>query len=288
MENMGFPGSRPAAAPHPAPQDAPTSPPSKEAPESSQEPLFTKVSSVDMALTGQIERRFQTLREAKDHFALLGVARSASTEMVKTAFLENAKLFHPDRLPESLRYLSDRVTAIFEAVNEAHENLQSDAKRAAYLQSLPAEEKTGKVSKVSKNINPEQAAVRYRRGEGLLRKQNYSDAEHEFQQARALDPKPLYAAAEAWAVYSDPARKDDAARAKQMMLDAVREDPACDRAHYQLGVIAKVEGNLDLAEDRFRETLSINPRHPEANQELSLIQRRKKKGGMRKLFGKGQ
>jgi curved DNA-binding protein CbpA len=246
--------------------------------------VFSKLSSADQALASQIERRFKSLRESKDHFALLGVARSASTEVVKTAFLEQAKVFHPDRLPESLRHLSAKVTAIFESVNEAHENLQSDAKRAAYLESLPE----AKTPQVSKNTNPEQAAARYRLGEGLLGKQNYSDAEHEFRQARALDPKARYLAAEAWAVYSDPARKDDAARAKQMMLDAARGDPTCDRAHYQLGVIARVEGDLELAEERFREALSINPRHREANQELSIIQRHRKKGGKRKLFGKGK
>ncbi|HEX9507190.1 MAG TPA: tetratricopeptide repeat protein, partial [Myxococcales bacterium] len=55
-------------------------------------------------------------------------------------------------------------------------------------------------------------------------------------------------------------------------------DPACDRAHYQLGVICRVEGAKDKAEKHFREALRANPKHLDASQELQLIEMRKKKG----------
>jgi Tfp pilus assembly protein PilF len=66
--------------------------------------------------------------------------------------------------------------------------------------------------------------------------------------------------------------------AKQMMAEAARKDPNCERAQYQLGVIARVEGDIDRAEKHFREAVRISPKHLEANQELRLIQMRKKKG----------
>jgi len=78
----------------------------------------------------------------------------------------------------------------------------------------------------------------------------------------------------------DPTRKASAGAAKQMMLDAIKQDPNCDRAHYQVGVIARVEGDMDRAERHFREAARANPRHLEANQELRLIDMRKKKKGM--------
>ena len=65
--------------------------------------------------------------------------------------------------------------------------------------------------------------------------------------------------------------------AKNLMAQALKIDPNCDRAHYQLGVIARVEGDMERAERHFREAVRVNPRHLEANQELRLIEMRKKK-----------
>ena len=61
------------------------------------------------------------------------------------------------------------------------------------------------------------------------------------------------------------------------MQKAIAIDNNCDRAHYQMGVIARVEGDVDRAERCFREAVRANPRHLEANQELRLIDMRKKK-----------
>ena len=75
----------------------------------------------------------------------------------------------------------------------------------------------------------------------------------------------------------DPSRKAEGPQAKALMQKALAIDPNCDRAHYQLGVIARVEGDMDRAEKHFRDAVKANPRHLEANQELRLIDMRKKK-----------
>jgi predicted TPR repeat methyltransferase len=75
----------------------------------------------------------------------------------------------------------------------------------------------------------------------------------------------------------DPQRKGEAGSAKNLMTQALKIDANCDRAHYQLGVISRVEGDMDRAERHFREAVRVNPRHLEANQEIRLIEMRKKK-----------
>jgi len=135
------------------------------------------------------------------------------------------------------------------------------------------------------------AAEAYKKGEVLFKKRDFPGAEEHYDRAHALDPRATYLAAKAWAIYMDPARKPESPRAKQLMSDAVRTDPLCDRAHYQLGVIARVEGDMDRAERHFREAVKANPKHLEANQELRLIEMRKKnasprKGGGGGLFGR--
>jgi len=276
MENLGAPGTRstePTSAVVVSPEPVEHSPPA---------PATAPHTSDEKALAEAIESRYRDVQACKDYFTLLGLPRTATVEEIKTAFLELAKIFHPDRLPASLGHLSAKMTSIFEAVREAYDTLQSDSKRAPYIATLAAEKKTD----IPAGADPKQAAVEaYKRGENLMRKRDYVGAEHEFQTAFVLDAKAGHLAAAGWALYMDPNRRQEAARAKQMMTDALKRDPNCERAHYQLGVIARVEGDMEKSEKHFREAVRIAPRHLEANQELRLIQMRKKKDSKRRLFG---
>jgi len=109
-----------------------------------------------------------------------------------------------------------------------------------------------------------------------MRRREYAQAETLFRQAYEADPRPATLAAAAWAIYMDPTRRSDGPRARAMMVDALKADPDCDRAHYQLGVIARVEGDVDRAERHFREAVRSNPRHLEAAQELRLLEMRRR------------
>gem|GEM_PF-5288262 len=234
-------------------------------------------------LAARIEQHHARLGKA-NRFELLGLTPQASRNDVKAAFLNLAKVFHPDRLPPSLGHLSPKITAVFESVRESYEHLYDDGRRADYARSL--QKPVAPAPKpVQRTSGGESAAEAARRGEALLRKRDFHGAEEAFALADATEPSSAHRAAQAWAIYLDPTRKTEIARAKQMMLEAIKADPGCDRAHYQLGVIARVEGDLDRAERSFREALNANPRHLEANQEIRLIEMRKAKS-KKGLFGR--
>jgi tetratricopeptide (TPR) repeat protein len=129
-----------------------------------------------------------------------------------------------------------------------------------------------------------QASEEFKKGESLFRRRDFEKAEEHYVRAHALDPRPDFLAARAWAIYMDPDRKHEAARARQMILDALKANPACDRAHYQLGLIARMDNDIAAAERHFRDAVKANPRHLEASQELRLIEMRKKKSGKKGLF----
>ena len=268
MENMGALGPR-AAEPSVASVDdshfEPTPTPAKAVP-----------SSDELPLVAALEKKFYEIESGADYFTVLGISRSASADEVKAAFVELAKTFHPDRVPASLQHLSAKVKAVFHSVREAYETLQSDSKRASYEASIRSEK-----APEQRSNPPAEALEAAKLAEALLRKRDYLGAEQEYHRAYLLDPKATYLAAEAWAVYMDPSRRDQAPRTRQMMADAIKKDAGCERAHYQLGVIARVEGDMDRAEQHFRETVRLNPKHLEANQELRLIQMRRKKGLIR-------
>ena len=267
MENMG------ALAPRTQVSAVPVDPLPAE-PLRSASDAVASLSVDEMQLVAALERKFHEIESGADYFVVLGVSRKATADEVKAAFLELAKAFHPDRLPKSVGHLSGKMTAVFEAVREAYEILQSDSRRASYEASL------GSDREVQKGIDPaEEALQAFKRGEALLRRRDFAAAEREYHRAYLADPKATYLAAEAWAIHLDPARRDQTARAKQMILEAAKKDPECDRAHYQLGVLARVEGEVARAANHFREAVRINPKHFQAAQELRLIQMRRKKSG---------
>jgi tetratricopeptide (TPR) repeat protein len=279
MENMGALGTRPeapvsAVPAAPAPSAEPTPAVAAAAP----------LGAEDAGLAQHIEKRYAEIQGKRDHFAILGITPETPREQVKAAFLSLAKVFHPDRLPASLPHLAPKITSVFESIREAYEILYDEAKRTAYLEGLkkaaapkppPASTAPG-VSPAGRGASASNPGDLFKMGEVFFRKRDFVAAADHFDRANTLEPKALYQAALAWTIYMDPQRKAEMPKAKQMMADAVKADAACDRAHYQLGVIARVEGDMEKAERHFRDAVKANPKHLEANQELRLIEMRKK------------
>jgi curved DNA-binding protein CbpA len=222
----------------------------------------------DAELAEAIEARHAALTRDPDRFAVLGLPPDAGRDDVKRAFIELAKTFHPDRLPRSLHLLRPKAARVFDAIREAQEFLLDDVRRAEH-----AARARGAPAGASDPAAASEALVA---GEMAMRRREYAQAEALFREAYEADPRPATLAAAAWAIYMDPSRRAEAQSARAMMVDALKADPDCDRAHYQLGVIARVEGDVDRAEKHFREAVRSNPRHLEAAQELRLLEMRRR------------
>jgi curved DNA-binding protein CbpA len=234
----------------------------------------TPQNSEEQQLANLITKRYDEVKGGADRFAILGLRRDANKDAVKAAFLNLAKVFHPDRLPPTLSPLAPKMTAVFEAIREAYEALYDDAKRKAYHQELELKAVAAQSSQASM---PESAEDAFKKGEMLFRKRDFVAAEEMYARAHELKPSAVYLAGRAWAIYMDPGRKTEIPRAKRLMAEALKMDNHNDRAHYQMGVIARVEGDMERAERHFRDAVTANPRHLEAAQELRLIEMRRKK-----------
>jgi len=233
----------------------------------------------EKAFADALDKRVAELA-GKDHFAVLGIAQPSNKDQVKAAFLQLAKTFHPDRLPASLQPSHGaRINTVFDAIRAAYDALQEDAARAAYVERLKAgPPRPGIRPGAPAEPTPVEQQVRelMRAGDLHLKKKEYAEAEKAFARAHGLDKKGETLAAQAWAIYLDPARKAELPAVQQLLADSVKLDPKCARAHYQVGVIAKAQGDSAAAEKSFRAAVAANPRHAEASAEVRLIDIRKK------------
>ncbi|MFT3709718.1 MAG: DnaJ domain-containing protein [Archangium sp.] len=262
-----------ASAPAPVAAPRPSAPPVLIASSPSRPPP----SAANLQLGSQIEARFAQLSR-KDHFLTLHVSQNATKEQVKGAFLNLAKTFHPDRLPPSLPHLAQKMSSVFEGIREAYETLYDETKKAAWLATRPPPAQPGSVTGSTPAVNAaNQASDLFKMAEAYFKKRDYKNAEVHFGKAFAIDKSANSLSAQAWCIYMDPTRKPEGPAARQMMAKALTIDANSDRTHYQLGVIARVDGDMNTAERHFREAVRVNPRHLEANQELRLIEMRKKK-----------
>ncbi len=200
----------------------------------------------------------------KDLFLRLGLPETAGREDAKKAFLAVARQFHPDRFASpALADMQDVVKDFFAAVNEAYEVLSDDRKRVEYLNQR----------KVADKAKAESARIDFQKGEACLRTRDFARARGFLESAVRGDPRAEYQAALALAYVADREWKDRS-RAKALVAEASK-DPACDRAFYVAGLIARDEGDEGNAERHFRAAVKVNPRHADAVRELRILEGRR-------------
>jgi len=202
----------------------------------------------------------------KDLFLRLGVARGASREEVKQAYLSLARQFHPDKFAApALAELAPVVKDLFAALNEAHEILTDNKKRAEYLART-----SGGGGPQAGSADPAAAQIDFKKAEACVKTRDFARARGYFEAAIRADRRPEYLAGLAGCILLDPGSRDRA-RVEELLAEAMK-DPACDRAFYLAGVAARDQQDLARAEQMFRGALQANPRNVDAQRELGIVE----------------
>ena len=240
-----------------------------------------KPSDKAVELRAKIEAKAKTF-EKENLFELLGLPETAGKTDAKKAYIEAAKVYHPDRLGQfGLEDLRPIVEQIFARINEANATLSDDTRRAEYAEQL----KQGGAEKITAE---QEAALRsaldaeleFQKGELFLRQRQFAKAEEHLKRAVDASPELEHRVAYAWARYNNPAN-DRAALApqiKEVLTKAAKERPALGRVHYYMGEIFLNEDLPGNAERAFQEALRCQPDHVDAQRGLRLAQSRKGKG----------
>jgi curved DNA-binding protein CbpA len=135
-----FPRGTPAAS------DAPPPPPTPPAPRpvAAKPPHPTDGSGAgrdlekERQLIEESRRMIVEAFEARDHFEMLGISRTANDVEVKEAYQRLAKSFHPDnRLDPALDDVAEMRHTVFVRLGEAFEKLRTKDSRRSYAETLP-------------------------------------------------------------------------------------------------------------------------------------------------------
>jgi tetratricopeptide (TPR) repeat protein len=209
-------------------------------------------------------------REA-DHFKVLGVSSDATAAQIKIAYFALAKVYHPDTVdisasPEVKKLCAD----LFSRIGESWGVLGDDARRAQYVDDLL----TG--AGVSVDVmGILQAETIFQTGTLMVKAHQYDEAAAKFTEAMKLNPdEPEYGMWLAWCGFvSAPEKRKVHARAVAAIEAGLKKSPRCASGYLFLGQMAKIVGDLALAEKQLRRGLAMAPDHLDLQRELKYLRK---------------
>jgi tetratricopeptide (TPR) repeat protein len=149
-----------------------------------------------------VQALFARLKNARDHYDVLDIARLCSAEEIKSAYHALARRFHPDHFHKSDTALRTRVDSAFARIARAYETLSHGALRAAYdakisPKSASAGVKTAPAAKPDKPAaehkekpsNAERAEASFRQGLAALQRNQRDQAIRLLAEAAMLAPR---------------------------------------------------------------------------------------------------
>ncbi len=260
LRNLGALGSQPHPGVEGGVEQEPPGPPA---------PAAAELSYEDQRFFDEVRSRARMISR-QTAYERLGVLPAAATDVIKTAYLQLAKRFHPDRALGPLAPLQRELQALFSALKEAYESISTAPARAQYDATLKAARPSSR---------KEDAEVALKMGEVLLKKRDFDAALEKFRRAVDLDANGDSLAALAWALVSDPkASPQSKEEAAGLVNRSLRAPGTTARTYYVAGVLWRTK-DPDSATDAFRKALELDPEHSDAALELRLMEQRRGKSG---------
>ncbi|RKG95616.1 molecular chaperone DnaJ [Corallococcus sp. CA053C] len=250
------PGARPAPPVVGAPSPAPAA--SGPAPGADQLPALRQLAAT---LKGQ------------NHFQRLGLTEQTEGSAVKIAYFRLAKLYHPDTLPQGAPPELEKLQAeVFAYIGDAYRTLTDDKSRAAYLEEL----KSGGGDGVDIHSILE-AEELFQKSCILVKARKYPEAVKMLNDAIALNAEePEFFAWRGYARFlASPDKKAAQPEAFREIQAAIKRNERCAPAHYFLGVIAKLSGDVTGSLKHFKRTVELQPDHIDAMREIRMAAQKK-------------
>jgi curved DNA-binding protein CbpA len=211
------------------------------------------------------------LDKQTDHFTVLGVKRDTPPAQVKVAYFQLAKVYHPDTVPVSAPPEVKQLCAdVFARIGEAWSILGDEARRARYAEDL----RTGAGVDVDV-MNIFQAENAFQAGTLLVKARRYDEAIVRFDEAMKLNPDEAeFGMWRAWCEFLlAPDKKRVHPGAAGLIEAGLKKNPRCAQGYLFLGQMAKLLGDLALAERQLKRGLAVAPEHSDLVRELKYLRK---------------
>jgi curved DNA-binding protein CbpA len=209
---------------------------------------------VDRAEQLRVEiEQFSSAKSSLDHYQLLGLTPDAETGIIKKAYLQAAKKYHPDALARlGLQEIKSDASDVFSRISQAFEVLSNTDSRQAY-----DAEQRGDLSGTTAQLLT-QAETTYRKGEILLRMGDFKGALPYLESAVELWPEEgVYQSALGWALYKQSAPEPEQAREYlARAIELTSEDPV---AHFRLGMVLRALGDSERSQKHLDRAKELEP-----------------------------
>jgi tetratricopeptide (TPR) repeat protein len=206
-----------------------------------------------------------------DHFTVLGVKQDAPGAQIKLAYFQLAKSYHPDAVPADAPPEVKKLCAdVFAKVSEAWAALGTDASRAAYIEKL----KSGGTAELDV-MNIFQAENVFQAGTMLVKVRKYDEALRKFEEAMKLNSDEAeFGMWKSWCEFllSEDKKRKVIAATSAIELE-LKRNPRCAQGYLFLGQMAKLAGDLALAERQLKRGLEIAPDHGDLRRELKYLRK---------------
>jgi tetratricopeptide (TPR) repeat protein len=208
---------------------------------------------VDAAILEEIEARYGRLGEL-DHYAMLGVESNAAPAVIRRAYLEAARRYHPDALGRAGidGEMRERANKVFAGISKAHATLSNAARRREYDASLANEEADIDVERLAA------AEGNFRKGNVLLRQGNFRGALEYLKPAVDLWPEEgVYQGALGWCLYKKVPSEPESAR--KHLECAYELEPRDAEIVFRLSVVLKAQGDHVASASLLQKARSLDP-----------------------------
>lgn len=216
--------------------------------------------------------------ERFSHYDVLGVAKDASADAVRKAYLEVAKRWHADRLSKAGigAQALEQAEDIFRRASEAQRILLDVEERKNY-DWVASRKDQGLPTEASAVVEAEGL---FHRAEGLMRRGQAAQAEPMLRKAVAVNRgEGEYWAYLGYAIFCLQGAAGRA-EAKKCFDEALRFSPALDVTYEFMGRMAHSLGEAD-AQPHLQKALALNPKNVFAQRELRLLNMRASSSGQK-------
>jgi curved DNA-binding protein CbpA len=209
-----------------------------------------------------------------DHFAALGVSRSASPDDVKKAFIDAVKSWHPDRVPQGLDEVRPLFAKVFARLELARSTISDPGQRARYIEELAKPD----TAATAQDISTAEAGLELRKAEGMLKKNDAAAAERHLRRAVQLAPSNVEC--QVLLVWLQAKPDSTVQRLRELVVDLDRlitRDPESKRGYFFRGMLHMRLDQTKKAMADFARAVELDPHNIDAARELRLYRMRQER-----------